>query len=114
VAQIDIVAQFDDYACESRKLTFEDVARRTLGPKPFPSKPNGRKFRIESKKSFDPERLPWRIEFDARMRVLPNQSMLVAAQSQIHCSSRFGMELASVMSIGGGNGFGSESISSIN
>jgi hypothetical protein len=32
------------YAYENRKLTFEEVARKALGPNPFPNTPNGRKF----------------------------------------------------------------------
>jgi hypothetical protein len=55
-AQIEVVGQFNDYAWENPKLTFEEVAKKTLGSNPFPSTPNGRKFRSECKNVFDRER----------------------------------------------------------
>ena len=58
VAQIEIVGQFNDYACENRKLRFSQVARKVLGPNPFENTPNGRKFRSECEKFFERERLP--------------------------------------------------------
>jgi hypothetical protein len=54
--QIEIVGQFNDYAWENSKLGFEEVARKELGPNPFPKTPNGKKFRNECKKVFDRER----------------------------------------------------------
>jgi hypothetical protein len=55
-AQIEVVGQFNDYAWENPKMTFEEVATKTLGSNPFPTTPNGRKFRIECKNVFDRER----------------------------------------------------------
>jgi hypothetical protein len=55
-AQIEIVGQFNDYAWENPKLSFEEVARKELGPKAFPNTPSGRKFRAECKAIFDCER----------------------------------------------------------
>jgi hypothetical protein len=55
-AQIEIVGQFNDYAWENSKLSFEEVARKELGPNPFPKSPNGQKFRNECKEVFDRER----------------------------------------------------------
>jgi hypothetical protein len=54
--QIEIVGQFNDYAWENSKLGFEEVARKVLGPNPFPKTPNGQKFRNECKEVFDRER----------------------------------------------------------
>jgi hypothetical protein len=54
--QIEIVGQFNDYAWENSKLSFEEVARKELGPNPFPKTPNGQKFRSECKEVFDRER----------------------------------------------------------
>jgi hypothetical protein len=55
-AQIEIVGQFNDYGWENSKLDFEEVARKELGPNPFPKTPNGRKLRNECKEVFDRER----------------------------------------------------------
>jgi hypothetical protein len=55
-AQIEVVGQFNDYAWENPKLTFEEAAKKALGSKPFPTTPNGRKFRTECKNVFDRER----------------------------------------------------------
>jgi hypothetical protein len=57
VAQIELVGQFNDYACDYPKLTFDAVAKKVLGPNPFPKTPNGRKFRSECKKAFELERV---------------------------------------------------------
>jgi hypothetical protein len=56
LGQIEIVGQFNDYAWENPKLTFEQVAEKALGSNPFPTTPNGRKFRTECKNAFDRER----------------------------------------------------------
>jgi len=56
VAQIELVGQVNDYAFENRKLAFDEVAKKALGPNPFPKTPNGRKLRAECKKVFDLER----------------------------------------------------------
>jgi hypothetical protein len=56
LAQIEIVGQFNDYAWENPKLTFEEVAKKALGSNPFPRTPNGQKFRAECKNVFDRER----------------------------------------------------------
>jgi hypothetical protein len=55
-AQIEVVGQFNDYAWENSKLSFEEVARKELGRNPFPRTLNGREFRNECKKVFDRER----------------------------------------------------------
>jgi hypothetical protein len=55
-AQIEVVGQFNDYAWEKPKLTFEEVAKKALGSNAFPKTPNGRKFRRECKTVFDRER----------------------------------------------------------
>jgi hypothetical protein len=55
-AQIEVVGQFNDYAWDNPKMTFEEVAKKTLGSNPFPKTPNGRKFRSECKSVFDRER----------------------------------------------------------
>jgi hypothetical protein len=55
-AQIEVVGQFNDYAWENPKMTFEEVATRALGSNPFPRTPNGRKFKSECKNVFDRER----------------------------------------------------------
>jgi hypothetical protein len=54
--QTEIVGQFNDYAWDNPKLGFEAVAKKELGPNPFPKTPNGRKFKAECKKTFDLER----------------------------------------------------------
>jgi hypothetical protein len=55
-AQIEVVGQFNDYAWDNPKLTFEEVAKKALGSNPFPRTPNGRKFKSECKNVFDRER----------------------------------------------------------
>jgi hypothetical protein len=55
-AQIEIVGQFNDYAHENPKLTFDEVARKEFDPNLFSNTPNGRKFRSECKSMFDLER----------------------------------------------------------
>jgi hypothetical protein len=54
--QIEVVGQFNDYAWDNPKLTFEEVAKKALGSKPFPRTANSRKFRSECKNVFDRER----------------------------------------------------------
>jgi hypothetical protein len=56
VAQIEIVGQFNDYAFENKELEFEAVAKKVLGPNPFPKTANGKKFRAECKNAFNLER----------------------------------------------------------
>ena len=55
-AQIEVVGQFNDFAWENPKSTFEAVVRKALGPNPFPKTPNGQKFRKECRRVFDRER----------------------------------------------------------
>ena len=55
-AQIEVVGQFNDYAWDNPKLTFEEIAKKTLGLNAFPKTANGRKFRTECKSVFDRER----------------------------------------------------------
>jgi len=54
--QIEIAAQFGDNPFDYPHLSFEQVATKILGPKPFPNTPSGRKFRQEAKAVFDQER----------------------------------------------------------
>jgi hypothetical protein len=56
VDQIEIAAQFADHSFDYPRLSFDQVAKKVLGSKPFPNTPNGRKFRIEAKAVFDQER----------------------------------------------------------
>jgi len=54
--QIEIIGQFNDYSFENPKMSFEQVARKTLGANPFPGTPQGTKFKQECRKVFDRER----------------------------------------------------------
>lgn len=54
--QIEIVAQFADYSFEYPRLTFDEVAKKILGARPFTNAPTGRKFRRDAKAVFDRER----------------------------------------------------------
>jgi hypothetical protein len=56
VAQPKIAAQFADHAFDYSQLSFEQAAKKVLGPEPFPNNPSGRKFRAEAKAVFDQER----------------------------------------------------------
>ncbi len=56
VAQVEIVGQFNDYAHEYPRLSFDEVAREEFGPKPFPNTPKCRESRRECKSVFDLER----------------------------------------------------------
>jgi hypothetical protein len=56
VAQLEIAAQFADFSFDYPTLSFEQVARKILGPNPFPNTASGRKFRSEAKAVFDQER----------------------------------------------------------
>jgi hypothetical protein len=56
VEQREMAAQFSDYAFDYPTLSFDEVARKFLGPKPFPATPTGRKFRSEAEAVFDQER----------------------------------------------------------
>jgi hypothetical protein len=55
MAQIEIVGQFNDHSFENPRLSFDQVAKRILGPKPFPNTPAGRKFKKECRVIFDRE-----------------------------------------------------------
>jgi hypothetical protein len=56
VAQLELAAQFADYSFDHPKLSFDQVAKKVLGPMPFPITPNGRAFRREARAVFDQER----------------------------------------------------------
>jgi hypothetical protein len=56
VAQREIAAQFADHSFDYPDLTFDQVAKKVLGARPFPATPTGRKFRAEAKAVFDQER----------------------------------------------------------
>jgi hypothetical protein len=56
VAQAELAAQFSDYAFDYPGLTFDDVARKVLGSRPFPNTPAGRRFKREAKEVFEQER----------------------------------------------------------
>ena len=58
VEQAEIAAQFADHAFDYPKLSFDEVAQKVLGSKPFPNTANGRAFRREAKAVFDQERKP--------------------------------------------------------
>jgi hypothetical protein len=58
VAQAEIAAQFADHSFDYPKLSFDEVAQKVLGRKPFPNTPNGSAFRREAKAVFDQERNP--------------------------------------------------------
>ena len=56
VAQLERIGQFNDYSFEYAALTFDEVAKKVLGSRPFRNTPTGRKFRSEAKAVFDRER----------------------------------------------------------
>jgi hypothetical protein len=56
VEQIEIVAQFADYAFDYPILTFEEVARKILRYRPFPNTMIGREVKRQAKEVFDQER----------------------------------------------------------
>ena len=45
--------QFTYYSFDNPKLTFEQVARKVLGPNPFPRTRQGRRFKQECRKVFE-------------------------------------------------------------
>ena len=51
-----MAAQFSDFAFDYPTLSFDEVAKKVLGPNPFAATPTGRKFRTEAKAAFDQER----------------------------------------------------------
>jgi hypothetical protein len=55
VAQLEIVAQFSDYAFDYPNPNFDQVAKKVLGA-PFPNTASGRTFKREAKAVFDQER----------------------------------------------------------
>jgi hypothetical protein len=56
VAQIELAAQFADHSFDYPNLTFDQVAKKVLGARPFPNTPVGRKFRRGAKAVFNQER----------------------------------------------------------
>jgi len=56
VAQLEVAAQFSDYAFDCPNLAFDEVARTALGVRAFPGTAMGRKFRQEATAVFDQER----------------------------------------------------------
>jgi glycine cleavage system protein P-like pyridoxal-binding family len=56
VTQAEIAAQFADYSFDYPTMSFDEVARKVLGSKPFPNTRSGQKFRTEAKAVFDQER----------------------------------------------------------
>jgi hypothetical protein len=56
VAQLETAAQFADHSFDYPKLSFDQVANKVPGVRPFPATPVGRKFRAEAKAVFDQER----------------------------------------------------------
>ena len=55
-AQIERIGQFNDYSFEYPGLTFDEVVKKVLGPRPFPNTPIGREFEREAREVFDRER----------------------------------------------------------
>ena len=45
-AQTEIVGQMNDLSFENPKLTFEQVAKKALGPNPFPRTANGEREEV--------------------------------------------------------------------
>jgi hypothetical protein len=56
--QWELVGQFNDYSFEYPKPDFDAIAKKVLGPNPFPNTATGRAFRREAKSLFDLERRP--------------------------------------------------------
>jgi len=56
VEQVELVGQFADYASDFPNLSFDEAAKKVLGPRGFPNTPSGRKFRREAQAVFDRER----------------------------------------------------------
>lgn len=53
---LETAAQFADHSFDYPRLSFDQVAKKVLGARSFPIRPNGRKFRAEAKAVFDQER----------------------------------------------------------
>jgi hypothetical protein len=51
----ELIGQFNHAGFES-ELSFEEAAKRIVGPNPFPDTPTGRLFRSEALKVFNQER----------------------------------------------------------
>jgi hypothetical protein len=51
--QIELVARFGAGALEYLGLTFDQVAQKILGARPFANTPTGREFRRQAKLAFD-------------------------------------------------------------
>ena len=55
-AQVEVVAQFADYAFDHPRQSFDEVARKVL-PNGFGTGPRAKRFRQEAKAVFERERL---------------------------------------------------------
>jgi hypothetical protein len=54
--QVEMLANFSDAAFDYPDLSFEEVARKLLGPEPFKATPSGKQFEKECRAMFDRER----------------------------------------------------------
>jgi hypothetical protein len=54
--QTEMLAKFGDASSDYPKLSFEEVARKLLGPKPFKAPKKGKQFEKVCREVFDRER----------------------------------------------------------
>ena len=54
--QTEMLGMFGDASSDYPKLSFKEVARKLLGPKPFKATTNGKKFEKVCREVFDGER----------------------------------------------------------
>jgi hypothetical protein len=54
--QIEMLANFSDASFDYPALSFEEVARKLLGPEPFKATASGKQFEKECRAMFDRER----------------------------------------------------------
>jgi hypothetical protein len=54
--QTEMLGKFGDASFDYPKLSFEEVARKLLGPKPFKTTTKGKKFEKVCREAFDRER----------------------------------------------------------
>jgi hypothetical protein len=66
VEQIRIVTMFADYAFDYPLLTFDEVARKAMGSRPFPETRIGREFERQAREVVDAVNLAYRASLKRR------------------------------------------------
>ncbi len=80
VEQIRIVTMFADYAFDYPLLTFDEVARKAMGSRPFPETRIGREFERRAREVVDAVNLAYRASLKRRAQESRIRSAIIKSR----------------------------------